>query len=186
MKGGDLRKILAALIVTALGAAAIVVGLAPASASGPAYLSVASFSAAAKNKNAARLAVTTKGSIPRHPDSFIRSNPVVGLGWVDLATSKAFVVTIHPVIGRDSHQNPRGWHGHTVTLSGGATAPNDFCLASINAAPTAGISIHGATMRVNVQTRKLPVPPAAFDLATGFTVQQDAACASGLGVRVST
>lgn len=181
-----MRKICAALVVTALGAAAILVGLAPASVSGPDYLNVVGFSAASKNKSAARLAVTTKASIPRHPDAFIRSNPVVGVAWVDLATSKAFVATIHPVIGRDSHQNPRGWHAHTVTLSGGATAPNDFCLASIDSSPTAGISIHGKTMRVNVRTSKLPVAPGAFDAATGFTVQHEAACASGLAVRAST
>ncbi len=181
-----MRKISAALVATALAAAAVVVGLAPASTSGPDYLSVVSFSAASKNKKAARLAVTTKASIPRHPDAFIRSNPVVGFAWVDNATSKAFVATIHPVLGRDSHQNPRGWHAHTVTLSGGATPPNDFCLASIDSSPTAGISIHGKTMRANVRKSKLPVAPQAFDLATGFTVQHDTACASGLAVRVST
>jgi hypothetical protein len=179
-------KISTALIATALGAAALVAGLAPAATAGPAYLSVSSFKAVSKHKNAARLAVTTKAKIPRHPNAFIRSNPVVGLAWVDLATSKAFVVTIHPVLGRDSRQNPRGWHAHTVTLSGGATAPNDFCLASINSSPTAGISIRGKTLKVNVRRSKLPVAPAAFDLATGFTVQHDSACSSGLAVRVST
>ena len=181
-----MRRTSAAVAVTALGAVAILVGLAPASTSGPDYLSVVSSSAKAKQKNQARLAVTTKASIPRHPDAFIKSNPVVGLGWVDVATGKGFVVTIHPVIGRDSHQNPRAWHAHRVTLSGGATAPNDFCLASIDASPTAGISIHGRTMRVNVRTSKLPVAPSAFDVTTGFTVQHDTACTSGLAVRVST
>jgi hypothetical protein len=32
----------------------------------------------------------------------------------------------------------------------------------------------------------LPVPAAAIDTAVGFTVQADTACASKLGVRVST
>jgi hypothetical protein len=181
-----MRTISAAVAVTALGAAAILAGLALASAPGPDYLSVVSSSATAKNHHQARLAVTTKAAIPRHPDAFIRSNPVVGFAWVDVATSKAFVVTIHPVIGRDSHQNPRGWHAHTVTLSGGATAPNDFCLASIDSSPTAGISIHGKTMKVNVRASKLPVAASAFDLATGFTLQHDTACTSGLGVQAST
>lgn len=181
-----MRKISAALTVLAFGATAIVAGLALASTPGPDYLSVVSFDATGKNHKQARLAVTTKAAIPRHPDAFIRSNPVVGFAWVDVATSKAFVVTIHPVIGRDSHQNPRGWHAHTVTLSGGATAPNDFCLASINSSPTAGITIHGKTMKVNVRASKLPVAVSAFDLATGFTLQHDTACSSGLGVRAST
>ena len=181
-----MRRIFALLVIAALGAAAILLGLAKASTVGPDYLSVVSFKAASQSKISAKLAVTTKASIPRHANAFIRSNPVVGFAWVDLGTSKAFVTTIHPVLGRDSHQNPRAWHAHTVTLSGGATAPNDFCLVAINSAPTAGISIFGKTMRVNVRKSKLPVAPQAFDLATGFTVQHDAACASGLAVRVST
>lgn len=180
-----MRKILVLFVIT-VGAAAMVAGLAPAATSGPDYLSVVSFKAVSQSKIAAKLSVTTKAPIPRHANAFIRSNPVVGFAWVDVATSRAFVTTIHPVLGRDSHQNPRAWHAHTVTLSGGATAPNDFCLASINSAPTAGISILGKTMRVNLQKSKLPVAPQAFDLATGFTVQHDSACASGLAVRVST
>src|SRR5438034_9655353 len=143
-----MRKILALSVTTALGALGMVAGLAPASTSGPDYLSVVSFKAVSQSKIAAKLAVTTKAPIPRHPNAFIRANPVVGFAWVDVATSKAFVTTIHPVLGRDSQQNPRAWHAHTVTLTSGATAPNDFCLASINSAPTAGISILGKTMRV--------------------------------------
>ena len=181
-----MRRIFALVVVAVVSAAAIVFGLARASTAGPDYLSVASFRAASQNRITAKLAVTTKAPIPRFPNAFIKSNPVVGFAWVDLGTSKAFVTTIHPVLGRDSRQNPRAWHAHTVTLSGAATAPNDFCLASINSTPTAGISILGKTMRVNVRKSKLPVAPAAFDLATGFTVQQDSACASGLAVRVST
>jgi len=166
--------------------ALMAVGLAFAATPGPDYLDVTTWTAAAQNKSTAQLSATTKSSIPRRPDLFIRSNPVVGLAWVDSQTSKAFVVTIHPVLGRDSHQNPRAWHAHTVTLAGGATSPNDFCLVAITSTPTAGISIHGATMQTNVRRSALPVSPAAFDAAVGFTLQTDGACASGLGVRVST
>src|SRR5438093_11590144 len=157
-----MRRIFALSAITALGCAAIALGIATASTSGPDFLSVVSFKAVSQNKSAAKLAVTTKAAIPRHANAFIRSNPIVGFAWVDLATSRAFVTTIHPVLGRDSRQNPRAWHAHTVTLSGGATAPNDFCLASINSAPTAGISILGKTMRVNVRKSKLPVAVGAF------------------------
>src|SRR5439155_13870308 len=125
---------------------------------GPAYLSVTSWKAASKNKNTVALSVTTKAPIPRHPDAFIRSNPVVGFAWVDAQTNKAFVATIHPVLGRDSRQNPRAWHAHTVTLTGGATGPNDFCLGSISSSPTVGLSIRGATMRLNARASTLPVP----------------------------
>ena len=119
-----MRKILALSVTTALGALGMVAGLAPASTSGPDYLSVVSFKAVSQSKIAAKLAVTTKAPIPRHPNAFIRANPVVGFAWVDVATSKAFVTTIHPVLGRDSQQNPRAWHAHTVTLTSGATAPS--------------------------------------------------------------
>jgi hypothetical protein len=164
----------------------VAVGFALASAAGPDYLEVSTWKASAQNAQTGQLSATTKGAIPRHPDAFVRSNPVVGVGWVDLQTSKAFVLTIHPVIGRDSHQNPAGWHAHTVTLAGGATAPNDFCVAGINSSPTAGIVIQGATVKANVRLSMLPVPAAAIDTAVGFTVQADTACASKLGVRVST
>ena len=167
-------------------AAVIAVGVALASAAGPDYLEVASWKTTAKNGQTAALSATSKAAIPRHPDAFVRSNPVVGVAWVDLATSKAFVLTIHPVIGRDSHQRPDGWHAHTVTLAGGATTPNDFCLAGINSSPTAGILIKGSTIAANVRASVLPVAASAFDTAVGFTVQADSACSSGLAVRVST
>ncbi len=169
-----------------LAAAVIFPLLAAASAPGPPYLAVSSFSAKAQHRNLTKLSVTTGAAIPRHPDAFIRSNLVVGFGWADLDTSRGFVVTIHPASGRDSRQNPRGWHAHTVTFGPGATAPNDFCFVSIDSSPTAGIHLHGATLRVNVRTRVLPFPVSAIDTAVGFTVQPDSACASGLGIRIST
>jgi hypothetical protein len=169
-----------------LMAAAIFPFLAAASAPGPPYLTVSSFSAKAQHKKLTKLSVTTGAAIPRHPNAFIRSNLVVGFGWADLATGKAFVVTIHPASGRDSRQNPRGWHAHTVTFGPGATAPNDFCFISIDSSPTAGIQLHGATMRVNVRRRVLPFSVSVIDTAVGFTIQPDSACASGLGIRIST
>ena len=175
-----------AVPAAAAAVAATVVGLALASLPGPDYLEVATWKATAKNGRTATLSATTKAAVPRRPDTFIGSNPVVGFAWADLQTSKAFVLTIHPVIGRDSHQNPSGWHAHTVTLAGGATAPNDFCLAGIDTSPTAGIAIQGSSIKASVRLSTLPVAPSAFDTAVGFTVQADNACASKLGVRIST
>ena len=176
------------LIASAMGlvVSAMLPLLAGASAAGPAYLAEVSFTAKAQQGHLAKLSVTTGATIPRHPDAFIRSNPVVGFAWVDVGTSKAFVATIHPAIGRDSRQNPNGWHAHTVTLATGATAPNEFCLASIDSSPNAGIQVHGKTMRVNVRARVLPLAASAVDTAVGFTLQQDSACTSGLAVRIST
>jgi hypothetical protein len=69
-----------------------------------------------------------------------------------------------------------------VTVTGGATPPNDFCLVSIDSTPTAGIQIHGSTMNVNVRLSDLPEAPSAFNAAAGFTLEKDSACASGLAV----
>ena len=87
---------------TGLVVSAMLPLLAGASAAGPAYLAEVSFTAKAQQGHLAKLSVTTGATIPRHPDAFIRSNPVVGFAWVDVGTSKAFVATIHPAIGRDA------------------------------------------------------------------------------------
>jgi len=155
-----------------------------ASAPGPGYLNVRSFSALAQNDRTAKLSATTDDAIPRRADSFIHSHLIVGIAWADVNTGKVFVVTIHPLIGRDSHQNPDAWHAHTATVTGGATPPNDFCLVSIDSTPTAGIQIHGNTMEVNVRLSASPEPPSSFNAAAGFTVEQDPACPSGLAVRL--
>jgi hypothetical protein len=169
-----------AALVAIIGGA----GAALASGSGPAYTHIDSWSASLANGHVARLTATTDGRIPRRPDAFVNGNPVVGIAWVDLGTAKVVVATIHPVIGRDSNQNPDAWHAHTATLAGGATAPNDFCVASIDTTPTAGIAITGSTITLMIRADRLPVAPAAIDAAVGFTIQADSACGSGLAVRV--
>jgi len=170
---------LGALAATVFGAAATL-----GSGSGPGYVGVTAFSATAQNGNLAKLSATVNGTIPRDPDSFIGAHAVVGLAWADLDTGKVFVTTIHPVLGRDSHQNPDAWHAHTASLGGGATSPNDFCILSIDSTPTAGIVIRGNTMQVNVALADLPFAPSALDGAVGFTIEPDAGCGSGLAVRV--
>jgi hypothetical protein len=158
-----------------------------ASQPGPAYLAVQSHSERATSSNSARLSATMTGAIPRRPDAFIVSQAIVGVAWPDLDTGTALVATIHPAIGRDSRQRPDAWHVHTVQLTGGATAPNDFCLVEVASTPTAGIQIAGSTMVVNVRTSELPVAVGAIDAAVGFTVHPgDAGCGTGLGVRIRT
>lgn len=176
------RLTIAALISVVAATLAAVPGLA--SGTGPGYLQVSSFAAALQNDEQAKLSVTTAGAIPRRADAFVLANPVVGLAWADLGSGRVFVVTIHPVLGRDSHQNPDAWHAHTAILTDGASAPNDFCIVSIDSAPTVGIAIHGTTMTVNVGLDALPVDPSDFDAAVGFTIQPDSACTSDLAVRI--
>lgn len=171
---------IAAGLVLNLACAALVA----ASQAGPGYVTVDTWSAAAASNNTVRLSVTTNGSIPKQPDGFINDNAIVGIAWADLGTGTALVATIHPVIGRDSSQRPDQWHLHTVQLAGGATAPNDFCIVAVVTTPTAGIRVQGSTMTIDIDAGKLPVSPAAFDAAVGFTVHGDVACGSGLGVRL--
>ena len=154
---------------------------------GPPYLAVDSWSADAIGTNQVRLAATTNGAIPKSPDDFIGSNVIVGIAWADLGTGTALVATIHPVLGRDSNQRPDQWHLHTVQLAGGATAPNDFCLVAVTSTPTAGISIKGSTIAIQLDASKLPdgVGAGDIDAAVGFTVHGgDAGCATTLGVRI--
>jgi len=168
------------------------VGAAMAAQPGPAYLAVGTWSAEAQGQNSVVLTATTNGDIPRMTDAFIASQIIVGIAWADLGTGTALVATIHPTLGRDSFQRPDAWHLHTVQLTGGATAPNDFCLVAVASTPTAGIQIQGSTMSVYVRASEMPVAggspisPAAIDAAVGFTVHGgDAGCtATGLGVRV--
>jgi len=172
-----------------LALAAVVAG----AQAGPGYLAVSGWSAGAVGPNLVRLTATTNGAIPKSADQFIHDNVIVGIAWADLGTGTALVATIHPTLGRDSNQRPDSWHLHTVQLGGGATAPNDFCLVSVNSTPTAGIAIAGNTMVVNLAASKLPdagngpISVGALDAAVGFTVHGgDAGCATGLGVRVRT
>ena len=176
-------------VVANFAFAALVAG----SQAGPGYLAVEDWGAAAQGTNGVRLSVDTDGTIPKQPDEFVNGNAIVGFGWVDGATGKALVATIHPVIGRDSNQRPDSWHLHTVTLSlvdpDGDDDPvptDDACIVSIDSTPTAGIQIQGDSLAVNLDRSSMPagIGPEDIDLATGFTVHPNGACGSCLGVRI--
>ncbi len=178
-----------ALISVALAALALgglsgvqAVGAGP----GPAYLNVASFAAHAENAETAELSVTTGGDIPRHANAFIRSMLGVGFAWVDPNSSTVFVVTTHPTLGVDSRQNPHGWHAHVVTVQGGATAPNDLCIKSVDSAPPVGISMEDNTLEVQVRRSGLPFAPESIKAAVGFIIRADTGCVSGLAVELVT
>lgn len=133
------------------------------------------------------LSVDAAGDIPRQPDAFIESVAVFGYAWADLNTGNAIVAVIHPTIGRDSKQNPDGWHTHPVQLAAGTTASggtSDFCIVSIGRSQ-AGIAIQGDLMRTNMALRWAGLGVDALDVAASFVVQPDAGCSgSGLGVDV--
>jgi len=129
------------------------------------------------------LTIDAAGEIPRHPDAFIQSVAVFGYAWADLDTGKGLVAVIHPVIGRDSRQNPDGWHTHPVELSGGTTA-SSFCVVSIGRSQ-GGIGISDGVLRTNVALQWADLNASVLDVAAAFIVQLDPGCATtGLGVAV--
>ena len=134
-----------------------------------------------------QLSVDAAGDIPRQPDAFIHSVAVFGYAWADLDTGKGIVAVIHPTIGRDSKQNPDGWHTHPVQLTGGTTTSggtSDFCIVSIGRSQ-AGIAIQGNLLRTNMALQWAGLDVNALDVAASFVVQADAGCSgSGLGVAV--
>jgi hypothetical protein len=172
--------IIVGIVVTSIAGMSIAAAL-----SGPDYLVVDSFTAVSQNANLAKLSATTGGDIPRKPTEFIIEHAVAGIAWADLDTGKVFVATIHPTLGRDSNQNPDSWHAHTATLTGGEGAA-DFCVASIDSTPTAGISIKSNTMSINVKQSDLPFDVSEIDAAVGFVIDPEGECDSGLGVSVLT
>jgi hypothetical protein len=131
------------------------------------------------------LSVDAGGDIPRQPDAFIHSVAVFGYAWADLDTGKGIVAVIHPTIGRDSRQNPDGWHTHPVQLTGGTTTAggtSDFCIVSIGRSQ-AGIAIQGDLLRTNMALQWAGLDVNTLDVAASFVVQGDAGCSgSGLGV----
>ena len=176
----ELICVMTVLIVTAAGVTASVTATEP-------YMTGVSGTGISQNSNLARFTFSTDGAIPITPDAFIHGNIAVGYAWADVSTGKALVAVIHPSFV-DSRQQPNGWHVHTVTLSGGATSPNDFCVASVDSAPTAGIDINGNTLTLNIRQSNLPSgeTSATLSAVVGFTLQSDAGCASGLAVQINT
>ena len=150
--------------------------------SGPSYLTVSSAGVGCcRGDKMILLDVTTGGDIPRQPTDFIKSHLVAGIVWTNSDYSKAFMAVIHPVLGRDSNQNPDSWHLHTATLSSGAGSA-DFCVVSIDSNPKAGIKIKGDTMNISAKQSDVPLTVGNLGLSDGFVIDPEPACSSGLGL----
>ncbi len=189
-------KLAIATVIGAIGIAAVllmatlpvITQMAYASVAAPvSYMSGVTGSGTSVNANTAKFTVSTSGTIPKTPDGFISSNIAVGYAWADVSTGKALVAAIHPTF-KDSTQNPHLWHTHTVTLTGGATTPNDFCVVSVDSSPTAGIAITGSSMTVNIAQSDLPTgeTPSSLSAVVGFSLQSDTGCTSTLAVLIYT
>lgn len=147
----------------------------------PAYSELDSASAAHQG-DALILSLQASWFIPRFPDAYVNSVPVYGYAWADLDTGKAVIVAIHPPIGRDSHQNPDGWHTHPVRVATG-TPDSDFCVADVGTSQ-GGIAVRGGNLLVVVPAHDAGVAAEDLDVAASFEVRPDLGCASGLGVLV--
>ena len=144
---------------------------------------------AAGTAGSLHLSVDASGPISRFPDDFIRSVAVFGYAWVDAETVRGIVAVIHPAIGRDSRQNPNGWHTHPVQLAAG-TASSTFCLAEIGTSQ-GGLSIKDDVLSLNIALWQAGIPASALDVAASFIVAGDAGCpelapGTRLGVQVQS
>jgi len=138
---------------------------------------------AAEKGGSLKLSVTTGADIPRFPDGLANSVLVFGYAWADLDTGDVVLATIHPTIGRDSHQNPDAWHPHPGVL-GQEGQSSDFCVLSLGTAQ-GGIKIKGDTLSLNIASVQAGVSVDDLDGAVGFTVVADVVCTSGLGVNLT-
>ena len=151
---------------------------------GSSYTGLATAAASETGGNL-RLEIGANGPIPRSPDEYIQSVAVFGYAWVDGDTGNGIVSVIHPLIGRDSRQNPDGWHTHPVQLGAGTkpAGSSDFCIISIGTSQ-GGINIQNDLLRVQMSAHWAGISASSLDVAASFTVQGDAGCSSGLGVAV--
>jgi len=131
------------------------------------------------------LSVETSDVIPKRADDFVIANAVVGFGWAHFVsgtpdTFELVVATIHPTLGRDSHQNPDAWHVHTATLDDSLE-----CVLTLDSTPEAGVSINQNSMSVRINNADLP-SGFSVDAATGFALNGDGGCPDvpGLGFGV--
>jgi hypothetical protein len=153
---------LAVILSTVLVFGAVVPALALTSWQGP----LENWDVADKNKNTKTLSLTASDVVPKH------TTELAGFAWLydgfnpEDTEVDAVGITIHDADlngdGKndviDSLQKKSGWHLHNFILAPPADvegASVDLCVATIVDAPTAGISIQGADVKVNVKNSAL-------------------------------
>ena len=128
------------------------------------------------------LTVEAAWSPPRFADAYVASLPIFGFAWVDSDSGRFLAATIHPSIGRDSHQNPDAWHTHPGAVVAG-TDRSDFCVADVGTSQ-AGLSLSGGALRLAVPVHQAGLTAEEIDVVASFEARPDTGCASGLGVVV--
>src|SRR5260370_18653836 len=166
-------KILLATIATVLTASIILPAMAISFAP---WQIVSSSSVTAIGSQVTQASVTAAAPIP------IQSSVLGGFAWFYASgPNTVFAATTHNGV-RDSNQNPNGWHVHNVQLTTG-TATSTACIAGVSSDTTAGLSIQGDAMKVNVHDSELSGPLTGS--AVAFSIVVDSGCSSGLGVVVN-
>jgi len=162
---------LAGIAVAAVAVATFLL-TAPLARAFPSWDIATAASATQQDSTLSRLSVTAADNIPRKANTY--PDAVDGFAWADLNTGKVVVATIHPSF-RDSSQNPDSWHLHAAQLANGVNGHN-FCIASFFPNPTAGVSILGNKLTVNIENSKMPFATSEIDGAVGFVVNGEPGC----------
>lgn len=167
------KKVIAAIAVLALTASVMAPAMATSFAS---WQKVTSGNVVPQNSQTTKLTLVAADAVPRH------TSVLGGFAWIYASgPNTAFAVTTHNGV-RDSNQNPDGWHAHNVLLASG-TGNSDACIAGVSDDTTAGISIQGNTLTVNV--RNSTFTGSLSGSAVAFSIQGDNGCSSGLGIKLN-
>jgi hypothetical protein len=161
------------ILVAAIIGAVLALGTTGSAFAAASWQGVTSSSITPKNDQTTTLSVTATDTVPIHTDV------LGGFAWIySGGPDTAFVVVTHNGV-RDSNQNPDGWHVHNVMLGGPGTV-SAACIVSVSPDTTAGISIQGDTINVNVRNSELTSSLSGATVA--FSIVGDPGCTSGLGV----
>jgi hypothetical protein len=164
-----------AILVASMASILAISMIVPAMASAATWQHVETSSITPTSSQTSTLTVVASDTIPKH------TSILGGFAWLySSGPNTAFVVVTHSGV-RDSNQNPDGWHTHNVLL-GAPGSNSDACIAGLSDT-TAGISIQGNTVNVNVINSELTGTLSGS--AKAFTIVGDTGCSSGLGVVLS-
>jgi len=121
------------------------------------------------NGNVVKYVITTVGNIPHTADAYINSVLLFGLGCVDATGGFPFDfvnAVIHPTLGKDSKQNPNGWHIHIGTFGptaacAGVGFGNQATFTVVNGA----VSINGNVLTMKLKASDAVVSTVSFGSA---------------------
>ena len=132
--------------------------------------------------NSLHLTSTAIGPIPRGEaifDETVVKKVSVGHGWLDLDDDdgdgkiSGIITGVHPILGRDSKQNPDSLHTHVIEAR---PAPNpnltaEYCLVFLELGDIqSGIRVTQNTIRVTTSLDKTGIDPNSLDTAVAYVI----------------